>query len=123
MIHLFKKLYQSLVNPPKQLSSVNEVELLKQEIKRLQEEHEIFLIFCKNSVMPKMQKMEYVIKGLSDTDTQINEINQLINQHATTINGFLENYKKHVLNPDAHMAIDSEDDDYIDSGKKQRNDN
>jgi hypothetical protein len=51
-------------------------------------------------------------------EEQIAEYNKLINQHADAINSFLENYKKHIIDPFAHDI-----DEVIEDIKKQRKDN
>jgi hypothetical protein len=123
MIRLFKKFLLFVTNLFKQEkeddSSVqSELDTLRKEFKIMQEDQKVLVTFCKDTLLSKVKKIDILSKTLFNHEDQLVEYNKLINQHADAINSFLENYKKHIMDPSAHDI-----DEVSESGKKPRKDN
>lgn len=124
MIHLFKKFFLFIKSLFKQEISTDnqstEIELnqLKKEMKVMQEDQKVLVAFCKDTLLAKVKKIDFMSKTLLNHEDQMVEYNKLINQHADAINSFLENYKKHIMDPTAHDI-----DEVSESKNKQRKDN
>ncbi len=97
-----------------------ELNLLKLEFAKVQEDQKVLILFCKDSILSKIKQIDILSKNVVHVDGQIVKINELINQHADSINALIENYKGHITNAFAHEDVILEEED---TGKKQRNDN
>lgn len=117
MIRLLKKFYQFLFNRENPIKT--ELELLKSEVRRLQEDQITLSSFCKDILLVRLKQMDKMQKDIISVPKQFNQVNKLIDQHADAINSLIDNFKKHVNNPYAHEHSGDE----VKEGKKQRNDN
>jgi len=129
MTNLFKKLFLSLQITKSDNTdiekSINQVlviradmAILQKELLQMQDDQKVILIFCKDTLLSKIKQIDIISKAILNQEDQITEVNKLINQHADSINIFLENYKKHLTDSSAHANIDTEK-----PIKKQRSDN
>lgn len=120
MIPLFKKFFLLFSSKSQNTYMETEIDLLKKEIYRLQEDQKVLVVFCKDSLLGKIKQIDTLQKNIVLLDNQIVKVNEIINQHADAINALIENYKKHIMNPYAH---DNDGPEIENKGKKQRNDN
>jgi len=129
MTNLFKKLFLSLqitksdnTDIEKSINQVlvirADIAILQKELLQMQDDQKVILIFCKDTLLSKIKQIDIISKAILNQEDQITEVNKLINQHADSINIFLENYKKHLTDSSAHANIDTEK-----PIKKQRSDN
>jgi Mg2+ and Co2+ transporter CorA len=124
MIPSLKKFFLSIKSVFKQeivestQSTQIELDQLKKELKVMQDDQKVLVNFCKDTLLSKVKKIDFMHKTLASHEEQLVEYNKLINQHADAINSFLENYKKHIMDPAAHNL-----DEVSENKHKQRKDN
>ncbi len=89
------------------------------EIELIKEAQAYLVQFYQLELKKSTDQYKAAAKIVLAYNTKFDDINKLINQHADTINGFLSNYKAHIMDPSAH--VDSDD---LDEPKpKKREDN
>lgn len=118
MIHLLKKFYLYILSFFKKKESVV-ISEIKSQLQQVQQDQIVLLEFCKENFFKKTKHNDIMGKNIITHDKQINELNKLLNQHADTINGFLESYKKHIIDPSAH----NNNEEHHPAKKKKRTDN